>query len=143
MNNNQKERLTQAYYIFPLLVYIQEKITTGELTVEALAEMVDRNVQAHGHTNYSLPKDWAEMLPHLVNKLGWQIFEMPKVMAQQQEAAAQRRLQKKQEQAAKAAAKKAPPDKAKIPSVVSETPPKKKIIVVRKRSDLGPGKSGS
>ncbi|MDR3170468.1 MAG: hypothetical protein LBU17_02440 [Treponema sp.] len=133
MDNNQKEHLTQTHYIFPALVYLQDMIDSGALNMENFAALIDRNAQAHDHAGYQLPADWLETLPHLVNKFGWRIFEMPKMVEEQQAAAAQRKLEKKQEKAAKAAAQKAAPKVVQGTVQVPPDIPKKKIVVVRKK----------
>ncbi|MDR0568862.1 MAG: hypothetical protein LBG87_06620 [Spirochaetaceae bacterium] len=147
-NVAEKSRFAQTHYLFPCLVYIQEKLKSGELTPEIVAEVVTQNTIAYGHDNYTFPEDWQEQMPHLVNRYGWRIFELPKVLKEQKEAAAQKRLLKKQERQekqqqeklAKAQEKLAkgpekPPSPEKPP--VQPAPagaPKKKIIVVKKKT---------
>lgn len=141
----EKSKFAQTHYLFPCLVYIQEKLKSGELTPEIIAAVVQQNTVEHGHDNYKFPEDWLDQIPHLVNRYGWRIFELPKVLKEQKEAAAQRRYEKKlerqekqqQEKLAKAAVKaqeKTPPPPP--PPVPAEPPaaPKKKIIVVKKKT---------
>ncbi|MDR0563051.1 MAG: hypothetical protein LBG73_10235 [Spirochaetaceae bacterium] len=142
----EKTRLAQTHYIFPCLVYIQEKLISGELTPEAVAAVVAQNAEAHGHDNYKFPEDWQDQMPHLVNRYGWRVFELPRVLKEQKEAAAQKRLQKKQERlekqqqeklakaAAKAQEKPPAPQPAEAPPQPAEPAPKKKIIVVKKKA---------
>ena len=129
MADNDRMKLSQTYYLFPCLVYIQEKIKSGELTEQDLAAVVTQNIEAHGHETYKMPEDWQEQLPHLVNRFGWRIFELPKVIKQQKEEAALRKQQKKQEKLAKQA------EKAPVPSntdTAPTIPPKKRVVVVKR-----------
>ncbi|MDR0525072.1 MAG: hypothetical protein LBG90_04300 [Spirochaetaceae bacterium] len=149
----EKSKFALTHYIFPCLVYLQEKIRAGELTPEAIAAVVQQNALDHGHDNYKFPEDWLEQLPHVTNRYGWRIFELPKVLKEQKEQARQKRLQKKQERqekqqqekSAKTGAKSLnplPPPQAgeRIPSPPggekTESPggAKKKIIVVKKKN---------
>ncbi|MDR2484300.1 MAG: hypothetical protein LBD55_02765 [Treponema sp.] len=140
MTDNERMKLAQTHYIFPCLVYIQEKIKAGELTEQDLAAVVTRNVEAHGHENYKMPEDWQDQMPHLVNRFGWRIFELPKVVKQQKEEAVLRRLQKKQEKLAKQQEKTVKSAEKALPSnadtapfqEASTIPPKKKVVVVKR-----------
>ena len=134
MTDNDKLKLAQTYYIFPCLVYIKEKLLSGELTEQDLAALVNQNVQAHGHEGFKLPEDWQEQLPHMVNRFGWRIFELPKVIKQQKEEAAQRKLQKKQERLTKQPDKgpKAG-DKAPFGGGAPGPAPQRKKVVIRKK----------
>ena len=101
MAEKEKQKEAQSHYIYPCLVYIKEKIQSGELSVEDFTAVVTQNALDHGHEGYKLPEDWETQLPHQVNRFGWKIFELPKVVKQQQEEAAVRRQQKKLEKLAK------------------------------------------
>jgi hypothetical protein len=142
MTENDRLKLAQTFYIFPCLVYIKEKFNSGELTDEDFADLVNQNVRAHGHDEgFKIPADWDEQLPHLVNRFGWRIFELPKVIKQQKEEAAQRKIQKKLERQSKPPEKgpKAGGDKGgtfgggNAPASVPSPQPQKKKVVIRKK----------
>ncbi|MDR2518458.1 MAG: hypothetical protein LBD13_03470 [Spirochaetaceae bacterium] len=138
MTDNDKLKLAQTYYIFPCLVYMKEKLLSGELTEQDLAALVNQNVQAHGHEGFKIPEDWQEQLPHLVNRFGWRIFELPKLIKQQKEESAQRKLQKKQERIGKPQDKgpragDKPPLGGSAPGPSSPSAPQKKKVVIRKK----------
>ncbi|MDR2535328.1 MAG: hypothetical protein LBD29_04760 [Treponema sp.] len=148
------------HYIFPCLVYIQEKINAGELTIDGLIEVVTKNAEAHGHDDYKVPEDWKDQMPHLVNKFGWRVFELPNMLKEQREAAVLRKAQKRQERLEKQHQEKslspaqlplkippAPPSLVRRPpkppqeregipqaELESSGAPKKKIIVVKKKN---------
>jgi len=140
MSENEKPKrdplkVAQTYYLYPCLVYLKEKIQSGELSMEEFSERVIKNALEHGHENYKLPDDWFEQLPHFVNRYGWKIFELPKVLQKEREAAAIRREQKKQEKIAKQQAARLEKKEEPMPTVkpvVNDPSPKKKIIIVKR-----------
>ena len=137
-----RPKYTHVNYIFPCLVYVLDKLNSGELDRAEFEAVFRRNVEEHDHKNYRIPEDFFDMLPHQVNKVGWKIFEIPRLIAEQRAAAAERREQKAaaaQDKAARTASKphKDIHDAAKTVASVSTdaATKKKKIIVVRKKTE--------
>ncbi|GHU10437.1 hypothetical protein FACS1894151_09800 [Spirochaetia bacterium] len=87
-------KYTQVNYLFPCLVYVWDKLNSGELDKAEFEAVLRRNVEEHGHEDYRFPEDFYDILPNHLNHIGWKVFEIPRLIAEQKAAAAERRAQK-------------------------------------------------
>jgi hypothetical protein len=122
------------FNVFPALVYVRDKMLSGELTEEEVRLVLEKNLEAHGHTGeFYMPPDWEDGLEHAVNLSAWRIFEMPRLRAEQQRAKAEREAAKRAQREAKGQERTPKPrPQPEAPSV--EEAPRRKVVIRKRKS---------